>query len=376
VTYHNEGVAAFVADVRRVSLLTFSEGADKNFTEPLVTPAGEAQSILVPLQNERQADNVTGAWLATLDQAAPATGETSEAPQMTSQDEAEPWQPLGLKFAAGPQLLAYKVSPKTPSACSKLTLALKWAGGQAGDSTLVQLLDPFGRVVIEQSAQPWVNNNPETIEVRTLPLAGSLPPGRYSLRVHVRSAEGQDRPPITAKGVPIPTDQLPTLPLVVQPRPHPTTWQADTDPPLLGGMIRLIGSQLDQTEVVVGDWLRFSLVWQAEQPVETDLTVFTQLIGPDGRVWGQWDNQPKGGWYSTSLWSPNQPVADDYIFQIAAETPPGSYRLIAGMYDSATLERLPVQTTSGAGGDFVEVGMVRVNEPPVWNTPAGQQVGQ
>ena len=106
--------------------------------------------------------------------------------------------------------------------------------------------------------------------------------------------------------------------------------------------------------------LRFALVWQPEQAVDTDLTVFTQLLGPDGQVWGQQDNQPKGGWYGTSLWNPNRPVTDDYAFQIPLDAPSGSYRLIAGLYDPVTLERIPVQTGSGQPGDFVEVGPVQI----------------
>lgn len=365
VTYHNEGVAAFVADVQRVSHLTFSEGADRNFTEPLVTPAGEAQSILVPLQNERQADIVTGAWLATLDRTAPATGETSPGSPLSSQSGTEQWQPLGLKFADGPELVAYSLSPSTPTACSELVIALKWTGGQAGDTVIVQLLDPFGRVVTEQAVQPWAEAGQEIIDMRALPLVGSLPAGRYGLRVFVRSMEGQERLAITEAGVTIPADQLSPLPLVIHPARLPFLPELEpANQSVLDQAIRFLGSKLSQVEAVkAGDWLRFTLFWQAEQPLKTDLTVFTQLLGPDGRVWGQWDNQPKGGWYSTSLWLPGQPVADDYAFQIDPTTPPGDYRLIAGMYNAATGERVAVTGGVGQGNDFVEVATIKVKQP-------------
>ena len=124
----------------------------------------------------------------------------------------------------------------------------------------------------------------------------------------------------------------------------------------------LLGPDALPKDSHAGAWLRFTLAWQAESPVEADLTVFTQLLGPDGQVWGQWDNQPKGGWYNTTLWPSGRPVLDDYAFQIAANAPPGAYRLIVGLYDSLTLERLPVQATSGAGQDYVEIGTVRIGE--------------
>ncbi len=80
-------------------------------------------------------------------------------------------------------------------------------------------------------------------------------------------------------------------------------------------------------------------------------------------MWGQWDNQPKGGWYSTSLWQPGQPVADDYAFRLDPAAPAGEYRLLAGMYNPATGERLAITAGPGQGQDFVEVAVVKVKQP-------------
>ncbi|MBE7470436.1 MAG: hypothetical protein DPW09_03840 [Anaerolineae bacterium] len=365
VTYHNEGVAAFVADAQRVSHLTFSGGGGKNFIEPLVTPAGEAESILVPLHNEQQADLVTGAWLATLDRPALLTEKISPGSPLSSQSGSAQWQPLSLKFAPGPQLLAYSLQPQTPSPCNKLTLALKWADGQAGDTATVRLLDPFGRLVLEHTARPWAETGQEIVATQTLPLPGSLPAGRYSLRISVASTEGQERLAVTAAGATIPAEQLPPLPLVIHPaRLSLPSGVEPANQPVLGEAIRLLGSQLSQAEPVkAGDWLRFTLFWQAEHPIKTNLTVFTQLLGSDGRVWGQWDNQPKGGWYSTSLWLPKQPIADDYAFPIDAAAPPGEYHLIVGMYDSATGQRVAVSAGPNQGSNFIEIATVRVAKP-------------
>lgn len=361
VTYHNAGPAAFVADVQRPSRLTLAGQTIKNFTEPLVTPAGEVQSILSPLSSDQQ---VTGAWLATLDRTI-ALAESSEAHKTLesfSEGGSVPWQPLGLQFADGPQLAAYSLTPEAPTTCGRLRLGLKWSGGQPGDTAIVQLLDPFGRLVSEDRGQPWLESAPETSEERILPLPGSLPPGRYGLRIYVRAAEGRERLPVTAEGVTIPTDQIPPLPVVIHPAPLPAASANQSGQPVWGQAVRLVGHQLAQTELAAGDWLRFTLVWQVDQPLASDLTVFTQLLGPDGQVWGQYDNQPKGGWYSTSLWLPGQAVGDDYAFQIKADAPVGVYRLIAGLYDSTTLERLPVQTPGGTA-DFVEVGTLQVSLP-------------
>ncbi len=351
ITYHNAGPAAFVADVERTSVLTLTGGAVRRFTEPLVVPAGETQSVVVPLP---RAASLEGVWLAGLDRSVPAGGDNASPPT----EDAPAWQPLGLSFAGGPQLLAYHLAPEFPSACGLLVMALNWQGGQPGDTALVQLLDPFGRMVVESAAQPWPDGDGP--DRRSLPLPGSLPAGRYGLRIRVRGADGQERLPVTEAGVTIPPDQVPPLPVTIHPQP-PADLPAGPALASFEGEIRLLGSSLARSEVTAGDWLRFTLFWQAAGPVSRELTVFTQLLGPDGRVWGQQDHPPRGGWYGLPLWPSGQPVADDYAFPIDPATPPGPYRLIAGLYDSQTGQRLPLQ--SPAGGDFVEAGLVRVPGP-------------
>jgi hypothetical protein len=59
---------------------------------------------------------------------------------------------------------------------------------------------------------------------------------------------------------------------------------------------------------------------------------------------------------------PGEVVVDEYSLSIPADTPPGSYALIAGMYDEGTLQRLAVLDSSGkAIGDYVVLGEVVVD---------------
>ncbi|MCB0210387.1 MAG: hypothetical protein KDJ52_13705 [Anaerolineae bacterium] len=348
VTYHNAGNAAFVADVRQVSHLEFADGSAKNFTEPLVTPAGESQTVIVPLPDDQPVEQITQLWLATLNR--------TETPQSSilSTDTAVggPDQPLGLRFADGSQLVSYRLEPQSPSACGDLQMALNWQNGQPGDRAVVQLLDPFGRAVAVSEAYPWANET--GVDSRRLPLVGALPAGQYGLRVSVFGPDGSERPPVTEEGVTIPSEMIPPLPVTI----HPAARSGDVEPlaATFENGVTLIGRSLPQTSLSPGDWLRFALIWQTSQPSEPGVTVFTQLIGPDGQVWGQRDNVPGGGWYPVSLWLPEQPVVDDYAFQIQPEAPPGEYRLIAGLYFSDSQARLLTQT----GVDFVEVGTVVV----------------
>jgi len=348
VTYHNRGQAAFMANVLQPSQLHFTQYPAQNFTEPLITPAGESQTVIVPVTAP---NDLAAAWLNTLQRTVPA------APPAISPARPFPetLKPLGLHFADGPQLISYNLQPAQPTACSQLYLAARWQAIQPNDQILIQLLDPFGRLVAEQS-QSFTD---QTDTMSNLPLLGSLAAGRYGLRVRVQTADGQERWPITADGVKIPPDKVPPLPLTIQPTPVISQNKSPLAEFQLPdkSLIHLNNATLQQPQLTPGDWLRFTLTWQADQPIAQNYTVFTQLLGPDGQVWGQHDNEPQGGWYNTTLWQPHQFVYDNYAFPLNANAPMGDYRLIVGLYDSQTHTRLT--TTSGA--DFVEVGTVKQN---------------
>jgi hypothetical protein len=115
----------------------------------------------------------------------------------------------------------------------------------------------------------------------------------------------------------------------------------------LGDQIRLVGYDLAPTRLASGDRLSLALHWQAiDQPV-ADYTVFTQLIGPDGLVWGQKDNQPQEGRYPTTVWNVGDKVVDRYELQLKEGAPAGEYRLLVGMYDLTTGERLSATQADG-----------------------------
>ncbi|MCS7261131.1 MAG: hypothetical protein NZ765_10180, partial [Anaerolineae bacterium] len=97
----------------------------------------------------------------------------------------------------------------------------------------------------------------------------------------------------------------------------------------------------------LGQPLNLTLYWRALRPLEDDYTVFTQLLGPDGRIWGQQDNQPQGGRYPTSRWEIGQTVVDRYVLVLHHNAPRGEYYLLVGMYKLASGERLAATDTDG-----------------------------
>ncbi len=96
--------------------------------------------------------------------------------------------------------------------------------------------------------------------------------------------------------------------------------------------------------------LSLTLTWQALTTPET-LIRFVQLVGPDGRVYGQNDSNPDEGNYPTRLWQPGEVVVETVTFPLQTGRPSGQYTLHVGLYRPETGQRLPLL----AGGDHVEI---------------------
>lgn len=127
---------------------------------------------------------------------------------------------------------------------------------------------------------------------------------------------------------------------------------------IAGSSIRLVSFDLDRAAYSPGQILRLTLHWRAEAPINKRYTVFTHLIGDDAAgnvvnpatgspVWAQMDGEPVGGSHPTTAWQVGERVDDSYGLELPANLPPGSYLLEVGMYDPATLERLPILDQDG-----------------------------
>jgi hypothetical protein len=121
-------------------------------------------------------------------------------------------------------------------------------------------------------------------------------------------------------------------------------------------LLNLIGYDLPATDLTTGRSLSLTLYWQAVAEMDVSHTVFVQLLNQVGEVVSQIDSPPQAGAAPTSTWLPGEVLADPYILSLPAKLPPGDYRLITGLYDPATGERLPVAT----GADFVELAQLTV----------------
>jgi hypothetical protein len=123
------------------------------------------------------------------------------------------------------------------------------------------------------------------------------------------------------------------------------------------------GQELRLVEIKVieslqpGQTLPVEFVWQSLQRPQADYNLFLQLLSGDGALIAQHDSPPNGGYTPTSTWLPGQPMVSHHALALPPDLPTGTYRLIAGLNNPATGQRLAVDQK----GDFVELGKITLN---------------
>jgi len=169
-----------------------------------------------------------------------------------------------------------------------------------------------------------------------------IPPVQYLLRVGLYDQSTGERLMVLADDGSATGDSITLQPLHVK-RAKPISLRGlpYRSQVAFGDRIELLGYDLE-----IGNWelgignFELTLYWRAKAVVENDYTVFVHLVDQGGKLWGQGDSVPVRGMYPTSAWLPGQLVEDRHVIQVAPAVPLGSYRVLVGLYDPATLERL------------------------------------
>jgi hypothetical protein len=115
-----------------------------------------------------------------------------------------------------------------------------------------------------------------------------------------------------------------------------------------GPDIELVGYALSAADPMPGGSLPLRLYWQADVTPSTDYTVFAHVVDSRGTVVTQKDGMPKDGAAPTSQWAPGEQVEDLRLIPLPSDMAVGEYRLLVGLYNLQTMERLPVHGPSGA----------------------------
>lgn len=104
--------------------------------------------------------------------------------------------------------------------------------------------------------------------------------------------------------------------------------------------VLLVGYDLGVASLPPGEVVRITLRWQALAEIEGDYTVFIHVVAADGRIATQRDSQAGGGFRPTSSWVVGKVVTDNHALYLGPDAPPGEYRVVLGLYDPKTGQRV------------------------------------
>jgi 4-amino-4-deoxy-L-arabinose transferase-like glycosyltransferase len=251
------------------------------------------------------------------------------------------WQTSDAQIGHGLTLDAFAVSPQQPWKPMPIDVTLRWR--KTGDVT-----DAAPRLRLIQADGAWNRAASDLLE-RDYPI------GQWAENETVIDRLQIDYPPVRG---PIDLqigqgDRWTTL----------TTLQLDEsqmmfNPPLMqhaqsaqfGDFAQLLGYDVKSETLSATRPLDLDLYWRATNTatITTSYTVFTQILAPDGHLVAQDDAPPAP---PTTQWIPGQLVTDRHAIKVVDPAYRGPATLIVGWYNSATIERAPVNS----GGDYVRL---------------------
>jgi hypothetical protein len=283
-------------------------------------------------------------------------------PETATASELAAAQAAGITFGDSLKLVGYDAKPDTVSPGQTATLALYWqADGprRSEPSVTIQLLDRFGNAMAQDTFAPvqgYATNMWASGEVyvsrQELVVPPDAPTGMSPVEVSIR--DGERGPTLAAQNA---TDSSGSAciaslavgqPSLADPASLAASSKVDA---LFGDGIRLRGFSLPSPSLRPGQPIHLTLYWQSEQPMGQNYTVFVHVLDESGKLVAQQDNEPNGGLYPTGLWQVGQPVQDSYDVATPEGLPPGPYRIIVGMYEWPSLQRLAVTAQGETRGD-------------------------
>lgn len=141
-----------------------------------------------------------------------------------------------------------------------------------------------------------------------------------------------------------------------------------------GSSLALGGYTLPE-RVVAGDVLELALDWQALSTGGAPLTQFLHLLSvEDGSLAAGWDETPFGGRFPVPDWPTGYTLRDVWRVPLPATLAPGTYRLVYGLYEARTQERLALALNAVALADgLLPLGRLQVLPAAARDRPAAGQ---
>jgi len=134
----------------------------------------------------------------------------------------------------------------------------------------------------------------------------------------------------------------------------------------LGEQIVLLGYRLEADDIESSRPLVLTLAWSPTVTPTADLALFSQLLGPDGRLWSATQDRS----HPAGRFAAGEVIVEQSVVYPLLHAPPGDYTLTVGAYLPAE-PGAPRLTTDG-GADAVWLSPVRLRPPtrrPVMRHP-------
>ncbi len=125
------------------------------------------------------------------------------------------------------------------------------------------------------------------------------------------------------------------------------------------GPIRLLGYDINTTQLQAGKDIVIRHYWQADKPTNTIHHVYNHLLDANGAIVAQTDYAPL--WDArrpTTTWNDPEEImlGREFVVSLPEDIPPGSYQLVSGWYDPLTWGRL----TNDDGEDRLWISEIEV----------------
>jgi hypothetical protein len=249
--------------------------------------------------------------------------------------------PLDFVFLNELSLSGYELSPDRVTPGKSMWLTLYWqaladvshdyvVGLQLLDATGAEATYWLGRPVRSSYSTDQWQMQQVVQDPWRLDLPAGISPGDYTLRLALFDAETQAEVGRVSLG---------QVSVVRREQKFDIPDMQKAVNASLGDRVILLGYDLLAEPIMGGGHLRVTLYWQAREAMGSSYNVFVHLLSPDGTVVAQHDSVPSGGEIPTDDWAIGEVVADRHLIEFLG-LPAGEYRLVAGMYDPATGERL------------------------------------
>ncbi len=136
-----------------------------------------------------------------------------------------------------------------------------------------------------------------------------------------------------------------------------------------GDSIRLAGYDWDGADLTAGNSINLRLYWQADSTPQRDYSLFVHIVPQgDRQPVAQWDGPPVRPSRPAYTWNEVTETLISDTISIELPASPGMYRVLLGLYDYNTGQRLPVAVSQAGdnivgvlGGDSLHLKSITVN---------------